>query len=328
MILQILYIIIYCVNYTLPYDLVCQENTDGRCIRNDRRALPAHGDVRDHNPMWVERKSIMKKIVSLVMVLVLVSSFVFSFPVSAAKVTATITTGSGNSRTFEVGQEFVYTVGLYAGEELIANCQDIVEFDSDIVEIVDYYVEEEVDKEEYDVEDYHQTYSYPNFCSKVDVVSNIKAAPGLIKFNFTKAKGVAVFNDADKVFARFHFRVKAEGSATISNTVLYMQDKNSVNIYHNKTANETVAPYDKETLMLATIIKGDINLDGAVNAKDARILSRYIANWDGYADMIVEREAALLDKDASITAKDARILSRIAANWDGYRDTYVKTITR
>ena len=75
-------------------------------------------------------------------------------------------------------------------------------------------------------------------------------------------------------------------------------------------------------------IMGDIDASGEVNAKDARILSRYIAGWDNYATLIVNMDAADLDGVGGVTAKDARILSRCIAGWDGYRSNYLITVTK
>ena len=72
-----------------------------------------------------------------------------------------------------------------------------------------------------------------------------------------------------------------------------------------------------------TYIIGDVDMDGEITANDRRILARYLAEWDGYEEQIVSKEAADIDKDGEISPNDRRILARYLAEWDGY-DEYFK----
>ncbi len=67
---------------------------------------------------------------------------------------------------------------------------------------------------------------------------------------------------------------------------------------------------DKETKYLS----GDANADGVVNTVDAVILSRYLANWTGYADGIYDFNCDI-NKDGFVTPIDVIILLRRLANW-------------
>ena len=69
----------------------------------------------------------------------------------------------------------------------------------------------------------------------------------------------------------------------------------------------------------SSIKRGDMDGDGKpATPKDAMVLARYIAGWDGY-DELIHLEAADLDKDGRpATPKDAMILARYIAGWDGY----------
>ena len=71
---------------------------------------------------------------------------------------------------------------------------------------------------------------------------------------------------------------------------------------------------------------GDVNGDGEVTNRDSIILERYIAGWDGYADYIVNPDAADLNRDGEITNRDVMILDRYVAGWEGY-DKYIITVT-
>lgn len=67
---------------------------------------------------------------------------------------------------------------------------------------------------------------------------------------------------------------------------------------------------------------GDINGDGKISLKDYTILSRYLAGWSGYKELITSEAAADINCDGKITLKDCTIISRYLANWDGYKEYF------
>ena len=75
----------------------------------------------------------------------------------------------------------------------------------------------------------------------------------------------------------------------------------------------------------AIVLTGDVDGDLKVDNRDAMILDRYVADWDGYAEYIVDISAADLNRDEDINNRDAMILDRCAASWKGY-DKYIKRI--
>ena len=71
---------------------------------------------------------------------------------------------------------------------------------------------------------------------------------------------------------------------------------------------------------------GDVNRDGEVDLMDATLLSRYVAEWDGYADQ-VDLDLADMDGKDGVTLTDVTILARVVAEWDGYEQYKVlKTV--
>ena len=58
--------------------------------------------------------------------------------------------------------------------------------------------------------------------------------------------------------------------------------------------------------------------DGKVDNRDAMILDRYIAGWEGYDSYIVNMIAADMNQDGEVTNRDAIIIDRYVAGWDGY----------
>ncbi|MBQ4136720.1 MAG: hypothetical protein IJD67_01295 [Clostridia bacterium] len=65
------------------------------------------------------------------------------------------------------------------------------------------------------------------------------------------------------------------------------------------------------------ILLGDVDGDGSITPTDGVVLSRYLANWTGYENSIVE-SAADVDENTSIDPTDGVVLSRHLAKWTGY----------
>ena len=69
------------------------------------------------------------------------------------------------------------------------------------------------------------------------------------------------------------------------------------------------------------VMKGDVDGNGKVTARDCLILTRYLAGWREYQDQIAIGEnsglAADIDGNGKITARDCLILTRYLAGWGG-----------
>ncbi|MBQ2939321.1 MAG: leucine-rich repeat protein [Clostridia bacterium] len=63
---------------------------------------------------------------------------------------------------------------------------------------------------------------------------------------------------------------------------------------------------------------GDVNADGVVDMLDGMILSRHLANWDGYDASALDMGAADVNRDGAVNLTDGMILSRYLAEWTGY----------
>ena len=96
-------------------------------------------------------------------------------------------------------------------------------------------------------------------------------------------------------------------------------------VQHERTRTYTIIcgagssnPHPEDPPTPGTVIVGDVNQDGTVDATDRMILSRYLAKWDGYAAKIKSMDAADIDRNGLVEAKDRMILARYLAKWDGY----------
>ena len=84
----------------------------------------------------------------------------------------------------------------------------------------------------------------------------------------------------------------------------------------NHTTRTYEITVDREDVVedVAIYLKGDVNNDGTINVKDATLLRRYVAEWDG---VTVDIDTADVNAYGIINVKDATILRRYVAEWDG-----------
>ena len=74
--------------------------------------------------------------------------------------------------------------------------------------------------------------------------------------------------------------------------------------------------------VLAPLALGDVNGDSHVTPGDATCLARYLANWEGYADIVV-MDNADINQDGKISLVDVVALRRYLSNWSGYELPYI-----
>ena len=259
----------------------------------------------------------MKKLISLSLALILIAAVIFAVPVSAAD-GLSVTADGNNAKTYNVGDELIYTVGLNAGDKAILDGQVVVTYDADKLELIEYKEEGQESAE---------AYSFPESICNAEITCNYGVA-GTIKFNFTNGeKGVGVFNNTEDLFCRFRFKAIAAGSADISTDIQYMIDEDEAKIYYDSKAGDGKNPVmvsDTSGISAGKVkaIVGDVNNSGGVDNRDAMILDRYVAGWTGYDARIVYMDCADMDRKGSVDNRDAMILDRVAAGWDGYYDRY------
>lgn len=248
----------------------------------------------------------MKKLLCVALTLMMLIMALTVVPVSAdagEDNTLIITANGENPVAVEVGNEIVFRVGLYAGSVKILNGQVEMGYDADLLSYVPYEVYTPA-YEEYSVEGY----SFPSSILNAGIVFNPDEA-GAIKYNFTKAQGVAVFNDPSKLFARFRFKVLAPGTTDISHIIQYMVDMNEQNIYYKEVPSTVINPYMNITIVPSEGLVGDANGDYEVSILDATFLQRAAAG----ANLDYDVKTADLTGDKSISLKDALIVRKYLA---------------
>jgi len=89
--------------------------------------------------------------------------------------------------------------------------------------------------------------------------------------------------------------------------------------------------YQLQTLYKTTstedTVIGDVNDDGEVNSLDRQMLTRHLANWEGYEAETLNMEAADVNEDGEVNSLDRQILTRHLANWEGYENLPYGTST-
>lgn len=251
----------------------------------------------------------MKKLLCAILALTMILAAVFTMPVSAANDTLTITANGEVIGVVPVGSEFVYRVGLYAGEKRILNGQAHLDYDASYLSFVPFTGRSVDDDGEvtYSLE----TYSFPAKIRNANLVLNTDH-PGQINYNFTRGNdGIAAFNDASKLFARFRFMAAAPGTADITNTIAYMIDIDEQQIYYKEKASTTVNPYQVAAIETPTATLGDANGDGVITIMDATIIQRAAVGVEtGYSLFA----AADVNCDKALSLRDVMYIKQYLAN--------------
>ena len=255
----------------------------------------------------------MKKIISLCLVLVLAVAAIFVFPTAAADDKLVVTADGKNAKTYYVGDEIVFFVGLNAGSTAILNGECYLYYDEAYLTPVAY------EQPNFQNDPTIEGYSFPSTIQKSSPVLNLDV-PGKISYNFTATKKVGTFKDTSKLFARFRFKVKKSGSTDITHYIKHMVDANENRIYTGYEPNPAVAPVVETKTMLAHYWVGDIDGSGTVNAKDATIIKRYSAGWEKFKDSVKYLEVCDVDGNGTVNAKDATIVKRYSAGWEKFKD--------
>ena len=151
-------------------------------------------------------------------------------------------------------------------------------------------------------------YSFPLSIYRGGLVSNY-SVPGIINYNFTKAKGIAVFNDPTQLFARFRFKATAAGTTDISHIIQYMINIDEQRIYYKDEALAPINPYMVITIEPSQGRFGDADGDYDVTIMGATFMQRVAAG----ADLAYDAATADVTGDNALSLKDAVIVRKYLA---------------
>ena len=68
-----------------------------------------------------------------------------------------------------------------------------------------------------------------------------------------------------------------------------------------------------------TVLYGDVDGNGSVNAKDRITLTRHLAKWADYPESVINKANSDVDDNGSVNAKDRITLTRHLAKWTDYK---------
>ena len=152
------------------------------------------------------------------------------------------------------------------------------------------------------------------------------AIDGAWTHNFGLAEG-ETYEPGTEIDATYNgYDIKFEVDEDAAYTIKAVLDLSAFDFTSKTGAKLTVTVTKDGGEPADTYLVGDVDGDGKVSNRDAMILDRYVADWDGYDQIITNMAAADLDGSGKVNNRDAVILDRIAADWDGYRDQYVKEV--
>ena len=212
-----------------------------------------------------------------------------------------VSANGGDPVAVEVGNEFIFFVGVDAGDVKLINCQAEMEYDSDLVSFVPHTAGEY---------DEVEAYSFPNAIYSAGVVF-YTGEIGAIRYNFSRVSGVAVYNNTDKLFARFRFKAIAPGYTDISYVIRYMMDLNERRIFYNSEPCGEFDPTVAVKIEPSEGLIGDADGDYDVSIYDVTYLQRISAGFDLQYDL----KTADVSEDGAASLKDAMSLRRYLAGF-------------
>lgn len=214
-----------------------------------------------------------------------------------------ITANGENPVEVKVGDEFIYRVGLYAGEQKILDGQVEMYYDSDYVSFVPHKAYSSITESE-EVENY----SFPSSIVNSGIVFNA-GGENTIRYNFSRAMGVAVFNDPSRLFARFRFKATAPGQTDISHIIRYMINVDDQRVYYKNEPSDVINPYMAITIEPSKGCVGDADGDYEVTILDATFMQRVA----GGATLDYDVAIADVTGDNFLSLKDAMIVRQYLA---------------
>lgn len=245
----------------------------------------------------------MKKILSLALILSICVVMMLTLPVSARSSenddVLIVTANGSNPTRIKVGTEFVYRVGLYAGESKLINGQVKMLYDVDHVSLVPVVSDDEEE----------EVYSFPPTVRNAGL-TYYSGNAGMVRYNFSRVTGVALFNDPDKLFARFRFKATAPGTVDISYKIEYMMDVNERSLVYDSVPDPEVGFYTAVTIEPTVGCIGDADNDDRITVLDATLMQSIAAGRNHAFD---DKKADVTD-DGAVSLKDALAVRRYLAH--------------
>ncbi len=137
--------------------------------------------------------------------------------------------------------------------------------------------------------------------------------------DFTKYSGGETYRYTVWLNIDSKYKTSAGGRAYFADTVKAVDPELKTITDDSNTKYNLVLAYAYFTVPMSDMLIGDVNNDGKVNGADAGILNRYTSGWSGYAEKIINMDAADINRDGKVNGADAGILNRYTSGWDSVK---------
>lgn len=251
----------------------------------------------------------MKKIISVALSIVMIGSVLCALNLTAYAADKDILTVTDEGRVLaevEVGNEFIYRVGLNTAGFTIYGGQGSVSYDSDYAQIVEYGVDSRGNPS-------MDFYTFPEKIRNSSLVCNYFEWKNLIKYNYAKYRGIDAFDDVNEHYFKIRFKAVKAGTVEITHTMEQLSHMSNrlIRLFTDGKVNTQLDPMpytfssaepssayigdadgdynltvlDATFIQYATaglpcdynITNADVNSDGDINLKDAVQILRYKA---------------------------------------------------
>ena len=248
----------------------------------------------------------MKKLLCILLVLILAAAAVTCVQVSAASDTLTVTDGGRVLATVKVGSEFIYRVGVNAGDRMIYSGQGYVKYNKKYMQVVEYGPTDSRGNIDMDA------YCFCDAVQNTSLVANYFATENNIRYNFTSPKkGAGVFNDENAPYFKVRFKALAAGKVELNHVFEVLSTNvngNTVRIFTDGTANRQLdpLPFQKTSAEAPTALVGDADSDFEVTVMDATFIQHVTAGKKA----AFEIANADVNGDGDVNLRDALSIRR------------------
>ena len=251
----------------------------------------------------------MKKLLCILLVLILALAAFTCVPVSADSGTLTVTDGGRVLTTVKVGSEFIYRVGVNAGNYMIYTGQGYVKYNKKYMQPVEYGPTDSRGNINMDA------YCFPESIQHTSLVTNYFVTENNIRYNFTSPqKGVGVFNDENAHYFKIRFKALEAGKVELNHVFEVMTTNvngDKVRIFTDGKANKNLdpVPFQVTSAEAPTALVGDADSDFEVTVMDATFIQRVTAGKKA----AFEIANADVTGDGDVNLRDALSIRRYKA---------------
>lgn len=248
----------------------------------------------------------MKKLLCILLVLIFAASAFACVPISAAADTLTVTDGGRVLTTVKVGSEFIYRVGVNAGDYMIYTGQGYIKYNKKYIQPVEYGPKDSRGNINMDA------YCFPQVIRNTSYVTNYFGLDNEIRYNFTSPqKGVGVFNDENAHYFKIRFKALEAGKVELNHVFEVMTTNvngDKLRIFTEGKANKNLdpVPFQVTSAEAPTALVGDADGDFEVSVMDATFIQYVTAGKKAEFDVA----NADVNSDGDVNLRDALSIRR------------------